>query len=226
MKTIERELEEYDLSDLYKLVREKENRSVHVNYAGGWLLAPFIADMVKKTEQAFGELAGSVEAILTLFFLSVTGLRPVDPENPVRVYLERPFHLEDLSDLGFAILTGRSSVLSRTTLFRWVKKCRKSFILRFYDLTRPLTDFIPGTKHPTRGKAMKADKLFYVFELTKKRLIGFKPRPGGCNSRKYRPQAGKRTYKRGEAGISEDDPGCGWLPVSYTHLTLPTKRIV
>ena len=85
VKTIERELEEYDLSDLYKLVREKEKRSVHVNYAGGWLLAPFIADMVKKTEQAFGELAGSVEAILTLFFLSVTGLRPVDPENPVRV---------------------------------------------------------------------------------------------------------------------------------------------
>jgi len=29
-----------------------------------------IADMVKKTEQAFGELAGSVEAILRLFFLS------------------------------------------------------------------------------------------------------------------------------------------------------------
>ena len=84
VKTIERELEEYDLSDLYKLVRKKEKRLVHVNYAGGWLLAPFIADMVK-TEQAFGELAGSVEAILTLFFLSVTGLRPVDPENPVRV---------------------------------------------------------------------------------------------------------------------------------------------
>jgi len=79
VKTIERELEEYDLSDLYKLVREKEKKTVHVNYAGGWLLAPFIADMVKKTEQAFGELAGSVEAILTLFFLSVTGLRPVDP---------------------------------------------------------------------------------------------------------------------------------------------------
>ena len=41
-KTIERELEEYDLSDLYKLVREKEKRTVHVNYARGWLLAPFI----------------------------------------------------------------------------------------------------------------------------------------------------------------------------------------
>jgi len=84
-KTIERELEEYDLSDLYKLVREKEKQAVHVNYAGGWLLAPFIADIVKKTGQAFGGLAGSVEAILTLFFLSITGLRPVDPENPVRV---------------------------------------------------------------------------------------------------------------------------------------------
>ena len=126
VKTIERELEEYDLSHLYKLVREKEKKTVHVNYAGGWLLAPFIADMVKKTEQAFGELAGSVEAILTLFFLSVFGI-------------ERPFHLEDLSDLGFAILTGRSSVLSRTAIFRWMKSCQKTFILRFYDLTRPLS---------------------------------------------------------------------------------------
>ncbi|NIA03645.1 MAG: hypothetical protein GWP12_03855, partial [Nitrospirae bacterium] len=72
---------------------------------------------------------GSVEAILTLFFLSVFGI-------------ERPFHLEDLSDLGFAVLTGRTGVLSRTTLFRWVKKCRKSFFLKFYDLTRALSDFI------------------------------------------------------------------------------------
>jgi len=39
---------------------------------------------------------------------------------------------------------------------------------------------IPGTKHPTRGKAMRADKLFYVFELVRKRLIGFKPRPGNA----------------------------------------------
>ena len=74
MKTIERELEEYDLSDLYKLVREKEKRTVHVNYAGGWLLAPFIADMVKKTEQTF--VAGSVEAILILFFFICNGAPP------------------------------------------------------------------------------------------------------------------------------------------------------
>jgi hypothetical protein len=189
VKTIERELEEHDLSDLYKLVRKKEKRKVHVNYAGGWLLAPFIANLVNKTNQAFDGVPGSVEAILTLFFLSVFGI-------------ERPFHLEDLSDLGFGILTGRNGVLSRTTLFRWVKSCRKSFILQFYDLTRPLSDFvgkklkisidehvvarwtrkveIPGTKHPTRGKAMKADKLFYIFELTKKRLLCFKPQPGNA----------------------------------------------
>ncbi len=75
-----------------------------------------------------------------------------------------------------------SCKLSRTTLLQWVKSCRKSFILQFYDLTRPLSDFvgkklkisidehvvarwtrkveIPGTKYPTKGKAMKADKLF------------------------------------------------------------------
>jgi hypothetical protein len=39
---------------------------------------------------------------------------------------------------------------------------------------------IPGTKHPTRGKAMKADKLFYIFELAKKRLLSFKPKPGNA----------------------------------------------
>ena len=189
VKTIERELEEYDLSDLYKLVREKEKRTVHVNYAGGWLLAPFIADLVKRINPAFKGLPGSVEAILTLFFLSVFSIA-------------RHFHLEDLSDPGFAILTGRNAVLSRTTIFRWVKKCRKSSVLLFYDLTRPLKEFvgkalkisidehvvarwtrkvkIPGTKHPTRGKAMRADKLFYIFELTKKRLLGFKPQQGNA----------------------------------------------
>lgn len=158
-----------------------------MNYAGGWLLAPFIADLVKKINHAFKGLPGSVEALLTLFFLSVFGIA-------------RPFYLEDLSDPGFAILTGRNAVLSRTSIFRWVKKCRKSSVLLFYDLTRQLKDFvgkaleisidehvvarwtrkvkIPGTKHPTRGKAMRADKLFYIFEVTKKRLLGFKPQQG------------------------------------------------
>jgi hypothetical protein len=103
---------------------KKEKRTVHVNYAGGWLLAPFIVDIVNKTRQAFDGLPGSVEAILTLLFLSVFGI-------------ERPFHLEGLSDPGFAILTGRNGVLSRTTLFRWMKGCRKSFVICFYDLTRP-----------------------------------------------------------------------------------------
>lgn len=97
VKTIERELEEYDLSDLYKLVRAKEKRTVHVNYARGWLLAPFIAGLVKKIKQAFAGFPESVEVILTLFFLSVFGI-------------ERPFHLEYLNDTGFAVLIGRNGV--------------------------------------------------------------------------------------------------------------------
>lgn len=97
VKTIERELEEYDLSDLYKLVRAKEKRTVHVNYARGWLLAPFIAGLVKKIKQAFAGFPESVEVILTLFFLSVFGI-------------EQPFHLEYLNDTGFAVLIGRNGV--------------------------------------------------------------------------------------------------------------------
>ena len=61
--------------------------------------------MVKKTDQAFGGLAGSVEAILTLFFLSVFGIA-------------RVFHLEDLSDPGFAILTGRNGDSLIAALFQ------------------------------------------------------------------------------------------------------------
>ena len=46
--------------------------------------------MVKKTEQAFGELAGSVEAILTLFFLSAFGYfnwqkQCFKPNNPLQM---------------------------------------------------------------------------------------------------------------------------------------------
>ena len=56
METIERELEEHNLSDLFTLVRKKEERTIHVNYAEGWLLAPFIVDIVKKIQQAFSHL--------------------------------------------------------------------------------------------------------------------------------------------------------------------------
>ena len=58
-------------------------------------------------------------------------------------------------------LRGRGVELHTHVVARWTRKVK-----------------IPGTKHPTRGKAMKADKLFYVFELTKKRMLSFKPRPG------------------------------------------------
>jgi len=37
--------------------------------------------MVNKTKQAYDGLPGSVEAILTLFFLSVTGSAPLTPKN-------------------------------------------------------------------------------------------------------------------------------------------------
>ncbi len=47
-----------------------------MNYAEGWLLTPFIAEMVEKIRQASDGLPGSVEAIQTLFFLSVTGAPP------------------------------------------------------------------------------------------------------------------------------------------------------
>jgi hypothetical protein len=39
---------------IFTIVRKKEEKTVvHTNYGGGWLLAPFIADLVKKTGQAF-----------------------------------------------------------------------------------------------------------------------------------------------------------------------------
>ena len=82
-ETIERELEASQTCTSWSGRRKSGQFTLIM--PEGWLLAPFIADMVNKTRQAYDGLPGSVEAILTLFFLSVTGLRPVDLENPVRV---------------------------------------------------------------------------------------------------------------------------------------------
>lgn len=135
----------------------------------------------------FSDIPQSLNVILTLFYMTVFGI-------------SRPFHLSDIWDSGFALLTGRLRVMERTAIWRWMKSCPKAVVQRFYQLTRPLEGFrgkslwisidehvvarwtrkypLAGTKHPTRGKAMKADKLFYIFELTKRRLLGLKSAPG------------------------------------------------
>jgi len=81
VKTIERELEASQTCTSWSGRRKSGQFTLIM--PEGWLLAPFIADMVNKTRQAYDGLPGSVEAILTLFFLSVTELCPVDPEKPV-----------------------------------------------------------------------------------------------------------------------------------------------
>ena len=67
---------------------------------------------------------------------------------------------------------------------------------------------ILGTKHPTRGKAMKADKLFYIFELTKKRLLGFKPQHGGASLAKTSLTMVKELMEPKYVRLTLDAGGC------------------
>lgn len=98
-----------------------------------------------------------------------------------------------MEDSGFALLTGRSKSLSASLVCQRVKKLSKETIKKIYEWSQPLSEFIASslwvsidehvvarwtakvkiakTKHPTRGRAMRADKLFYVYELAKARLL-------------------------------------------------------
>jgi hypothetical protein len=66
-------------------------------------------------------------------------------------------------------------------------------LLRFYDLTQPISEF--------GGK-----RLIYIFELAKKRLLSFKPKPG--NATRANTLKNKGAHKQSEAEISEIDHGC------------------
>ncbi len=188
-RTVTRFLAKYGLNKILGQQTVEEELIGRTKFLGGWLLFPFILPLLGKLLPVFDETKRSsfCAVFLTIFFMSLFGI-------------PRLFHLGDISDIGFALLTSRNVILSRTFIWHWVKSCPKSLVKAFYQESRPevivsgdeemiisidehvitrwtkLYD-MAGTLWPTRGKSGKADKVFYVYALGKKILLSCLPLP-------------------------------------------------
>ena len=99
------------------------------------------------------------------------------------MYSERMEILLDLSNFGDKIV--KMSAFKRKKENRrklyFIIPCKLKISIDEHVVARWTRKVnIPRTKHPMRGKAMKADKHFYVFELAKKRLLSVKQQPGNA----------------------------------------------
>lgn len=152
-------------------------------YGGGWLLLPFILELILKVKSCFAGARQKVELVLTLLLSTLVGI-------------PRPFHLVDCNDVGLSLLTTRTKILSRTQIWKTLKRIPKKGIYAFYRHTQPSEEakslslsidehVLPrwtkdyqmhAAKVTTKGRAMKADKLFYIFELVKEKLLALEAR--------------------------------------------------
>jgi hypothetical protein len=117
--------------------------------------------------------------VLSLFFKAVLGV-------------QRIFHFDSLSDVGFALLTGGCRCLSRRTLGGLVRAVSTRAVGKFLQLTRPVVSaaehlhvsidehvvarftrkfLIPKGFHTIRNKKMRAEKLFFSFDTATRTLL-------------------------------------------------------
>ena len=111
--------------------------------------------------------------VLSLFFKAVLGI-------------QRVFHFDSLTDVGFAVLTGGRRILSRDMLGGLVRAVSTRAVNKFVRLTQPTRAaaqqlalsidehtvarftrkfLIPKGFHTIRNKKMRAEKLFFSFDI-------------------------------------------------------------
>lgn len=119
------------------------------------------------------------------------------------VGLERLYHLDEMEDVGFALLCGGHRCPSRHTVGGWRRHLPWSAVDAFCRRTSPwhllhdqivLASYdehtIPRWTHKfkigkgyvtTRNKYMRCEKLFYTFDLTSRRFLAVRGAPGHVN---------------------------------------------
>lgn len=142
---------------------------------------PVAVRLHRIAERYLGRLGSgkATRLVLSLFFKAVLGV-------------QRIFHFETINDLGFAILTGGKTVLSRTMLGGLVRAAPVKGVLRFVRATQPVLQRADGATvsidehviarftrkfairkgfHTIRNKHMKVEKLFYPFSVGGRKLL-------------------------------------------------------
>jgi hypothetical protein len=124
--------------------------------------------------------------VLSLYFKAVLGV-------------QRIFHFDSLSDIGFALLTGGRRILSRNALGGLVRAASSHGVSKFIRMTQPLFAtprkiglsidehvvarftrkfLIPKGFHTIRNKRMRAEKLFFSFDTGLHTLLDLVVTPG------------------------------------------------
>ncbi|HKA53931.1 MAG TPA: hypothetical protein VKJ47_09750 [Candidatus Binatia bacterium] len=157
-------------------------------YAGAFLLMGEALRWLAVARQCFADDYGSLQrGLLTSTFALVVGL-------------ERVWHLEEMEDLGFALLTGGRGCPSRQLVGGWRRHLRWYEVDAFCRRTSPWhllqgdTALVSYDEHTvprwtrkfhikkgyvtTRNKHMRCEKLFYTFDVLRDRYLALRATPG------------------------------------------------
>jgi hypothetical protein len=157
-------------------------------YAGAFLLMGDALDWLNVAQGCFADEFGTLQrGLLSSVFALVIGL-------------ERIYHLDEMEDQGFAILTGGRRCPSRYSVGGWRRHlhwyevdafCRRTSpwyliegedaLLSFDEHTIPRWTHkfhIPKGYVTTRNKFMRCEKLFYTYDVVNNRYLAVRAMPG------------------------------------------------
>lgn len=160
----------------------------HTQYAGAFLLIGAALRWLSVARACLTDEYGSLQrGLLTSIFALVVGL-------------ERIWHLEEMDDVGFALLTGGRSCPSRSWVGGWRRHlpwyevdafCRRTSPWQLLQGDVALVSYdehaIPRWTHKfhipkgyvtTRNKHMRCEKLFYTFDVLRDRFLAVRATPG------------------------------------------------
>ncbi len=149
---------------------------------------PQVLDWLRTAETCFSDDYGSLQrGLLTSAFGLVTGLG-------------RVFHLEDMEDVGFALLTGGRRCPTRQLVGAWRRHlpwyeadafCRRTFPWHLLERGDALISYDEHTLPrwtrkfhirkgyiTTRNKYMRCEKLFYSYDVQHNRYLALRATPG------------------------------------------------
>jgi hypothetical protein len=179
-----------------KKIEQQADNSLSLGYTpfgGAWLLIPLllssaIVKAISVLRMSKGARVTAWQLVLTILWWSILGF-------------SRFFHLDDFrsrSDLGLALLTGRMKLLADSTLWRMVHSLSEGSMEAFYQATAIATidpgdpdsatkvslddHVVPSftrldpkplgkTRVPTRGRSYPAVRLYYYYDLIKRRFM-------------------------------------------------------
>src|SRR5215208_2312633 len=177
-------------------------------YAGAFLLMGQALDWLSIAQGCFADEFGTLRrGLLTSVFAPVIGL-------------ERIYHLDEMEDVGFAVLTGGRRCPSRYSVGGWRRHlpwyevdafCRKSSpwhlitgeaALVSYDehtIPRWTRKFYVGKGYvTTRNKFMRCEKLFYAYDVLSDRYLAVRAAPGDTGLIDLAVPLTRQTLQRGQ----------------------------